>query len=672
MTLKIPQLPNTNSSENTATSNVILDQLCINVTNRAKGGLLEPFIGREEEKKDIQTILSKKSRKNVLLVAGPGEGKTATVFALAQDIVDGKCFEELKDASLYYLDPQQIMSGTMYRGSLEEKLGLIFNSLEAGKNILFIDEAHLLLEANTQDNSVAANIKGYLTSSNIRIICATTNEEYKKHFFKDEAFKRRFQLYKMSPLTKQQIFKIIRNRADNYRTRTNSNNTNYLFEISDKNLEYIINLCNNEVVDSFMPDRAIDFIDYLITDTYINLSEDDQIKKLQKEIDEFNEKIKEICQKEDEEELKTIPVLKADIRIRTTKIKNALAAQSSLTKTITIEKSHIEHSMNKMYRVDVSKLRGVEIFSNISTSLKQNVIGQDSAIDKVVNRIKLRKHIKLENHKTNGLFIFLGPSGVGKTELAKQLAVEIFGDPNAYFRVDMSEYKDGHKVSSLLGTSAGYVGYNDIPKIESFLTDKPKSVILFDEIEKAHKDVLDIFLQIGDYGTLTVSGNRTISFRQSIVVLTSNIGSKSFVDSLGRRKKISLNKEESDFSREEVFREELKEYLRPELIGRVDEIVVFDSLVEDSVKKISKLHLDRYLSKIKEDHSISLTYSEDLLELIAKEGFSQIYGARDIQRYIEASVIGSMISHLINNPNCNAFRAYVDNKEVKFQNEQEN
>jgi len=614
-----------------------LNQFGSDLTKVAKIGKLDPVIGRTKEIERIIQILSRRTKNNPCLIGEPGVGKTAVVEGLAQEIISGNIPEVLKNKRVVTLDITGMVAGAKYRGDFEERIKKALKEVKkAGDVILFIDEIHTIVGAGAAEGAIdAANIlKPLLARSEIQIIGATTLNEYRKYIEKDSALERRFQPITVNEPNEEDTIKILKGLRDKYEAHHN-------VKITDEAIVAATKLSIRYINDRFLPDKAIDLIDESSSKVKLkNYTEPDSIKKTEEKIENIIKEKEEAIQVQDFEKA-------AKLRDKEKKEKEKLNKQKSEwkeknNKTInTITQEDIAEVIANWTGIPANKINEDETsrLKNLEQSLHGRVIGQEEAVSAVARAIK-RSRVGLKDpNRPIGSFLFLGPTGVGKTELSKALAESIFGDENAIIRVDMSEYMESHSTSKLIGSPPGYVGFDEGGGLTERIRRKPYSVILFDEIEKAHPDVLNILLQILDDGRLTDSHGRSVNFKNTVIIMTSNIGARLITDkkTLGFKNQINeqTNKEYENTKKEVMG--ELKRELRPEFINRIDEIIVFHKLNDEEIEKIADLMISQVIKRL-EEQDIELIVEESAKEVIIKKGTDSVYGARPLKRAIQTSL----------------------------------
>lgn len=618
-----------------------LDEFGKNLTELARQGKIDPVIGREDEIKRVIQILSRRSKNNPCLIGEPGVGKTAIAEGLALKIVNGEVPELLLNKTIYSLDLTSMVAGTKYRGDFEERIKKAMDEVIENKDvILFIDEIHNIMGAGAAEGAVdAANIlKPSLARGEIQVIGATTISEYRKNIEKDAALERRFQPVTVGEPTEEETVAILKGLRDKYEAH-------HKVKITDDAIESAVKLSSRYINDRFLPDKAIDLVDEAASVVRLNAytlpqnlkDMEDEIKRLDAEMQDAvtNQEFESAATLRDKEnELKKL------LDEEKTKWKNSSSHEA---KAVTSEE--IAQVVSSWTGVPVAQLTKEESerLLNMEEILHKRIVGQDKAVSAISKAIR-RGRVGLKNpNRPIGSFIFLGPTGVGKTELCKSLAEAMFGDENAIVKLDMSEYMEKHTVSKLIGSPPGYIGFDEGGQLTEKIRRKPYSVVLFDEIEKAHPDVFNMLLQILEDGVLTDSQGRRVSFKNTIIIMTSNVGASKITD-----EKQALGFGQNDgkpLSIEELVMPDLKRTFKPEFLNRLDDIIVFNQLDEDDIKEIARRML-KSLQKRTEDLGITLSFTDDAIDELAKEGFDKIYGARPLRRAIQ-SKIEDRLSELI-------------------------
>lgn len=610
----------------------ILDNFSRDLNKMVEEGKIDPVIGRDGEVKRIAQILSRKKKNNVVIVGDAGVGKSALVEKLAQMIVKGDCPSNLLDKRIVSLDLTSLVAGTKYRGQFEERIKAILNELQNEPNVIvFIDEIHTMVGAGNASGSMdAANImKPALARGEIQCIGATTFDEFKKHIEKDGALVRRFQKIILKEPTKEETIQILNNLRESYQ---NFHKVFYEPEV----FETIVNLSSRFITDRQFPDKAIDVMDELGSDKKINTKIPEIIEKLKKESDDLKDKKIQVVKSQNYEQAAK---LRDEERKLLSKLddekKKWLDKQKDNKTPVTV--ADVYEIISQITGVPLSKIDDRETANllNLEEKLKSKVIGQDEAISIISKSIRRNRVGIKDTNKPIGSFIFLGSTGVGKTYLAKSIAELLFGDSEKVIRVDMSEYMEKHNVAKLIGSPPGYVGYDEGGQLTEKIKNNPFSVVLFDEVEKAHKDVFNILLQILDEGHLTDSFGRKVNFTNTIVIMTSNIGAKK-VSEFGKGVGFSSSSSASqNFEvKKSIVQKSLKQHFNPEFLNRVDDIISFNSLDKDVIKKIIEIELNKLGVRLKEKN-YKVSFDKTIVERISELNIQEDFGARPIKRIIQ-------------------------------------
>lgn len=608
-----------------------LTNYCTNLTERAREGKLDNIVGRDKEISRVIHILSRRQKNNPCLIGEPGVGKTAIAEGIAQKIVSGDVPFHIKDKEVYLLDLTALVAGTQFRGQFESRCkGLVEEVKNEGNVILFIDEVHNLVGTGDSEGTMnAANIlKPALSRGEVQVIGATTFKEYRKYIEKDSALERRFQPVTVSEPTVEDTVKVLEGIAKYYEKH-------HRVKISDQMLRKCAVLSERYINDRFLPDKAIDLLDEACAVASIRSPELEEFDKLNEDL-HAHEKLVSDYEATDTPDYEIIATEKAEIL----RIQNRLKEVEDIIKNIQVTDEDLSKVIelwtgipaNKIVETEYEKIR------NLKKALSARVIGQEEAVDKVAKAIK-RTRVQLTKRRRPASFIFVGPTGVGKTELVKALGEELFDATEPLIRVDMSEFMEKHSVSKLIGSPPGYVGFDEAGQLTEKVRRRPYSVVLFDEIEKAHPDVMNIMLQILDEGKIRDSQGRSVSFENTVIVMTSNAGSTDKDTGVG------FNKTDAEVSHEKAMKA-LREFLRPEFLGRVDEIVVFNPLMEENYADIAALMLDEMKEPL-EEKGIKLAYDREALKLIAHKAYGKKLGARDIRHVIRDEVEDKVAEVLI-------------------------
>ena len=613
----------------------VLDNFSRDLIKLAEEGKLDPVIGREREIMRIAQILSRRKKNNPIIIGAPGSGKTAIIEGLAIKIYNGDCPRNLADKRVVSLDMTSIVAGTKYRGQFEERMKVIIDELQSQSNIIvFIDEIHTIVGAGNSSGSLdASNIfKPALARGEIQCVGATTLDEYRKNFEKDGALERRFQKVIVDPTSKKETLEILKNVKEKYETF-------HKVLYSDEVLSLCVDLSERYITDREFPDKAFDIIDEVGARSQVEVKMPFVIDDLKEQAQKIKQQKIEVVKKQNYEEA-------ANLRDKEKKILDKLSSEKKkfeeelLIKKKIITIDLVYEVVSNMTKIPITKLNFDEtvLLSKLADNLSGKVIGQEEAVLKVAKSIRRNRLGIKDPNKPIGSFIFLGSTGVGNTLLAKKVAKEMFGSEDNLIRVDMSEYQEKHTISRLIGAPSGYVGYEDGGQLTEQVKNRPYSVILFDEVEKAHKDIFSTLLQVLDEGHLTDSLGKKINFKNCVIIMTSNIGSKKLQDfGTGVGFKTINNSYAEEEHRRDVLKKELKNFFSPEFLNRVDEIVIFNALVKEDIKKIVTIELD-VLSKRLIGLNYNITFDETVLNLISEVGFDETYGARPIKRAIQDKI----------------------------------
>lgn len=628
-----------------------LNNYCTNLTQKAREGKLDNVVGRDKEISRVIHILSRRQKNNPCLIGEPGVGKTAIAEGIAQRIVGGDVPFHIKDKELYLLDLIALVAGTQFRGQFESRCkGLVEEVKEQGNVILFIDEVHTLVGTGDNEGTMnAANIlKPSLSRGEIQVIGATTFKEYRKYIEKDSALERRFQPVTVSEPTVEDTITVLKGIKQYYENF-------HRVKISDDMLRECAVLSERYINDRFLPDKAIDLLDEACACTSIRTPEIEEFDALNEELKKHEKLVEDYEQKSDPD-YEIIAKEKGEIL----RIQNRLKEVEETLKNVQVTEDDISKVIELWTGIPANKIAQTEYdkIKHLKEALSKRVIGQDEAVDKVAKAIK-RTRVQLSKRRRPASFIFVGPTGVGKTELVKVLGEELFDATEPLIRVDMTEYMEKHSVSKLIGSPPGYVGFDEAGQLTEKVRRRPYSVVLFDEIEKAHPDVMNILLQILDEGRINDSQGRSVSFENTVIVMTSNAGSTD------RDTGVGFNKTDSDIAKDKAMKA-LRDFLRPEFLGRIDEIVVFNPLTEENFAGIAGLMLDEMKSPLEEKH-ISLRYTDEALKAIAHKAYGQKLGARDIRRVIRNEVEDKIAELLIDKGEgaVSAVAISADNGEIK-------
>ena len=639
------ELQNTKAKGQKGSATPTLDQYSRDLTVMASEGRLDPVVGRDKEIIRLIQILSRRSKNNPCLVGEPGVGKTAIVEGLAQKIVNGMVPDSVKDKRVVVLDMSGMVAGSKYRGEFEERIRNVIDEVRANKGILlFIDELHTIIGAGGAEGALDASniLKPSLSRGEIQLIGATTQEEYRRYIEKDAALERRFQPVTVEEPTEQETLEILKGLRPYYEKH-------HGVTIEDEALEAAVKMSVRYINDRFLPDKAIDIIDEAASKVQLGGY------RSVPEIDQFEAEIREILQQ------KELAIKKADLsmakelqqrqneieeQIQSCKVKEE---RRNKRKHLTVTENSVADIVSDWTKIPVKKLTDGETkrLAALEKELHKRVIGQDEAVKAVAQAVKRGRVGLKDPHRPIGSFLFLGPTGVGKTELSKALAEAVFGSDQAMIRVDMSEYMEKHSVSKLIGSPPGYVGYDEGGQLSEKVRRNPYSVLLFDEIEKAHPDVFNILLQVLDDGHITDAHGRKVDFKQTIIIMTSNVGAQAIIEP----KKLGFMSEKDDKQDYERMKsgvmEEVRRLFKPEFLNRIDEIMVFHPLKKPEIKKIVNILLKNLVKRCEEQLGIELKISESVKDYLAESGFDSKYGARPLRRAIQNRLEDPMANKIL-------------------------
>ena len=624
------QSPRSNKKVEKGSKHKFLDSYCINLSQRARDGKLDAVVGREEEIERVIQILNRRQKNNPCLIGEPGVGKTAIAEGLAQRIVAGDVPFKLRSKEVYLLDLTALVAGTQFRGQFESRMkGLIEEIRKMGNVILVIDEVHNIVGAGDAEGSMnAANIlKPALSRGEIQVIGATTFTEYRKHIEKDTALERRFQPVTVNEPNMEDTLKILKGIAHYYEQF-------HGVKIPEGILRQAVLLSERYITDRFLPDKAIDLIDEACSDLNLHDKNINRRMELRREIEDYD-KERELLQGAEEPDVERLAELKS-LTIKAQTELDELCAQGDPQLTM----DNLARVIELWTKIPASRIREDEFrrLSELDKRLKEHIVGQDEAVEAVAAAIRRNRVGISPKHKPVS-FIFVGPTGVGKTELVKQLAQDLFNSPDALIRLDMSEFMEKHSVSRIVGSPPGYVGYDEAGQLTEKIRRKPYAVILFDEIEKAHPDVMNVLLQILDDGEITDSHGRKVNFENTVIVMTSNAGSERKEGTVGFGH--TVNEQNRDRAMKA-----LGEFLRPEFLNRVDEVICFNRLDEKNFAGIARIMLDE-LQKSLEDKGLHFTWDEDVEDYLVKKSYSATYGARNLRRTIQKELEDVMAAQII-------------------------
>ncbi|WP_455718962.1 ATP-dependent Clp protease ATP-binding subunit, partial [Anaerosporobacter sp.] len=644
-----------------------LDQYSRDLTAYAREGKLDPVIGREDEIQRVVQILSRRTKNNPCLVGEPGVGKTAVAEGLAQKIVEGNIPETIKDKRVLTLDLSGMVAGSKYRGEFEERIKKVIQEvMNDGNILLFIDEIHTIIGAGGAEGAIDASniLKPSLARGEIQLIGATTREEYRKYIEKDAALERRFQPVVIEEPSEDESILILKGLRDHYEAH-------HQVRITDDALVAAVRMSNRYINDRYLPDKAIDVIDEASSKVRLSaFITSPDIKKLEEENERLEEEKEQAIKDEAYEKAGEIKKQQT----RNVEELNRLRVQHEKEKTekeMVVTPSEIADIISGWTKIPVRKLEEEESnrLRNLENILHNRVIGQEEAV-KAVSKAIRRGRVGLKDpNRPIGSFLFLGPTGVGKTELSKALSEAMFGNENSMIRVDMSEYMEKHSVSKIIGSPPGYVGYEEGGQLSEKVRQNPYSVILFDEIEKAHPDVFNILLQVLDDGHITDAQGRKISFKNTIIIMTSNAGANRIVAPKQLGFTTQVDEKENYNKMKEGVMEEVKRLFKPEFINRIDEIIVFHSLTKENIKDIARIMLQVIAKRTKAQLDIDLEFTDATVEFIADAGFDKNYGARPLRRSIQTNIEDKLAEEILDQKVGTGNRVCIDavDKNIVFQ-----
>ena len=626
-----------------------LDSYCMDLTARAREGKLDKVIGRDMETERIIQILNRRQKNNPCLIGEPGVGKTAIAEGLAQRIVEGNVPHKLQDKEVFLLDLTALVAGTQFRGQFESRMkSLISEVKECGNIILVIDEVHNLVGAGDAEGSMnAANIlKPALSRGEIQVIGATTFNEYRKHIEKDAALERRFQPVMVAEPTLEEASQIMQGVAKAYAEF-------HGVAISPEIAHQCVLLSERYITDRFLPDKAIDLLDEACSDVNLRCKEIGYLVEAKKERDDYELELRMLNEQTDNQDYERLAHVRSKLLQCAARIEELEAMPKP---AVTME--NLARIIELWTKIPASKIKAQEYeqIKGLADRLKTHIVGQDEAVEAVARAIR-RNRVGISPKKKPVSFIFVGPTGVGKTELVKQLADDLFNSVDSLIRLDMSEYMEKHTVSKLIGSPPGYVGYDEAGQLTEKIRRRPYSVVLFDEIEKAHPDVLNVLLQVLDDGRITDSQGRQVNFENAVIVMTSNAGSEGRVGGMG------FGKTENDIVKEKTMKE-LREFLRPEFINRVDEIISFNHLSEENFLGIADIML-KELQESLALRGLELRWDDSVRQFLVKKAYSVTYGARNLRRTIQRELEDPISEKIID-----SFEAPISVMDITVQDDQ--
>ena len=618
------------------TNTPTLDQYSRDFTQLASENKFDPIVGRDKEIERVVQILSRRTKNNPVLVGDPGVGKTAIIEGLAQKITEGNIPQILKGKRVVSLDLSAMVAGSKYRGEFEERIKKVLAEVkQSGNIVLFIDELHTIVGAGAAEGAIDASniLKPSLARGEIQVVGATTLDEYRKHIEKDAALERRFQPVTVNEPTQEEAIEMLRGLRDKYEAH-------HSVKIVDEAITAAVKLSSRYISDRFLPDKAIDLIDEASSKVKLrSYTTPPKIKELEEKLVELEKEKESAIKTEEYEKAGKLKKKQEEIKERLEKENKKWENKNDSAKLVVTDED-IAQVVGSWTGIPVQRLQQEESerLLNMEEILHRRVIGQDEAV-KAISKAVRRGRVGLKDPKRPvGSFLFLGPTGVGKTELSKALAEVLFGDENAIIRIDMSEYMEKHSVSKLIGSPPGYVGFEDGGQLSEKIRRKPYSVILFDEIEKAHPDVFNILLQVLDDGHITDAHGRRVDFKNTVIIMTSNAGARNIMASkrLGFVSSDDSKRNYEDMKK--TVMDEIKKVFRPEFLNRIDDIIVFKSLDEKDIEEIAILMMNEVKKRIKSQMNIDISISDTALKEISKEGFDPVYGARPLRRVIQANI----------------------------------
>ena len=643
-----------------------LNQYSRDLTELARSGQLDPVIGREKEIARVVQILSRRGKNNPCLIGEPGVGKTAIAEGLASRMIAGTLPDSVKDKRLVTLDLSGVVAGSKYRGEFEERIKKILSEVKAAGNILlFIDEIHTIIGAGGAEGAIDASniLKPSLARGEIQLIGATTIEEYRKYVEKDAALERRFQPVVVDEPTIDETIEILKGLRLEYENHHN-------VEITDEGIEAAVKMSDRYINDRFLPDKAIDIIDEAASKLRLSGAKvPDSLGEIEEHIKDLEQFREELIKSGDFEKAAEISEKQKEEKLKLDKIKGKLS-KSLRDKRLIVGENEVAGIVSDWTKIPVRKLAEEETqrLRRLEVLLHKRVIGQEDAVSAVARAIKRGRVGLKDPNRPIGSFLFLGPTGVGKTELSKALAEALFGDDQAMIRVDMSEYMEKHSVSKMIGSPPGYVGYDEGGQLSEKVRRNPYSVILFDEVEKAHPDVFNVLLQVLDDGHITDSQGRKVSFKNAVIIMTSNIGARAIISP----KKLGFGTIDDDKKNYEAMKnnvmDEVKQTFKPEFLNRIDETIVFHSLSKEHVKKVVTIMLKTLVSRCKTQMNLDLVVRDSVKKYIAESGYDEKYGARPLRRAIQNKIEDKLAEEILNGAikSGDTVAVGMKNKQVEF------
>lgn len=635
----------TRNNKNQKSDTPTLDQYSRDLTRLAEEQKFDPIIGRDKEIQRVVQILSRRTKNNPCLIGEPGVGKTAIAEGLAQKIILGIIPETIKDKRVIALDLSSMLAGSKYRGEFEDRIKKVLEEIKnSGNVILFIDELHTIVGAGAAEGAIDASniLKPSLARGEIQLIGATTLEEYRKYIEKDSALERRFQPVKVEEPSEDEAIDILRGLKDKYEAH-------HSVHIKDDALVAAVKLSSRYITDRFLPDKAIDLIDEAASKVRLRLyTAPPNIKELEDKLQELEKEKEAAIKTEEYERAGRIKRQQYEIKMNLEKSKLEWDTDKAKSNQI-VDENDIADIVASWTGIPVKKLAEEESqrLINMENVLHERVVGQETAVEAVSKAIRRGRVGLKDPNRPMGSFLFLGPTGVGKTELSKALAEAIFGEEKTLIRVDMSEYMEKHSVSKLIGSPPGYVGYDEGGQLSEKIRRNPYSVILFDEIEKAHSDVFNILLQVLDDGHITDAQGRKVNFKNTIIIMTSNVGARNIVSpkKLGFVSNDDVEKSYRDMKKNVM--DEVKKLFNPEFINRIDEIIVFHALTKDNIKEIVNILFKQLAKRVQENVGIELIITDKAKEYLVDKGYDEAYGARPLKRVIQSKVEDKLAENIL-------------------------
>lgn len=623
----------------------VLDQYSRDLTKMAKENKFDPIIGRDKEIERVIQILSRRTKNNPCLIGEPGVGKTAIAEGLAQKIAEGNIPETLRNKRVVNLDLSSMVAGSKYRGEFEERIKkAIAEVIQSGNVILFIDELHTIVGAGSAEGTLDASniLKPSLARGELQLIGATTLNEYRKYIEKDSALERRFQPVTVNEPTEEETIEIIKGLKHMYENHHN-------VKITEDAIYSAVKLSNRYITDRFLPDKAIDVIDEACSKVRLSAYvAPPDVKDMEKNLEELEEEKIEAIKAEAYEKAGEIKIKQTEIKSMLEKAKIEWQTKNTMADQV-VNEEEVASIISSWTSIPINKLTEEEgeRLKNLEKVLHEKVVGQDEAVVAISKAIRRGRVGLKDPNRPIGSFLFLGPTGVGKTELSKVLAETLFGDESALIRVDMSEYMEKHSVSKLIGSPPGYVGYDEGGQLSEKIRRKPYSVLLFDEIEKAHPDVFNTLLQVLDDGHITDAQGRKINFKNTVIIMTSNAGARNIISPKVLGFTTSDDEKKSYEDMKKAVMDEVKRLFRPEFLNRIDELIVFHSLTKEHIVKIVDIMIKQLADRMKKNMNIILTMSDEVKKFLAEEGYDKNYGARPLRRTIQTKIEDRLAENIL-------------------------